>query len=61
MPFVTIKMMEGRDVDTKRELCKNVAETIGRQLKLPAENVIVQIEEMKKENYWIGGKLFSDK
>lgn len=61
MPFVTIKMMEGRDVDKKRELCKSVAETIGRELNLPAENVIVQIEEMKRENYWIGGKLFSDK
>ncbi len=61
MPFVTIKMMEGRDVEIKRELCKNVAQTIGNQLNLPPENVIVQIEEMKRENYWINGKLFSDK
>lgn len=52
MPYVTVKMLEGRTEEQKRA----VAETTGA----PAQNVVVFIEEMPKNHYAVGGKRLSD-
>lgn len=61
MPFVTVKMIEGRNAEIKRNVCESVAIAVSKELNLPKQNVIVLIEEMSKENYYINGELFADK
>lgn len=60
MPNVTIQMFEGRSIDVKRNMCKRIAEVIAEETGLKPESVNIVIEEMKKENYFSSGKLFSD-
>jgi len=60
MPIVSIKIIEGRTVEQKRGLAKDVTEAIVKNLGCPASAVHIDIQEMKPENYAQGGKLFSD-
>ena len=55
MPIVTINMLEGRNSRQKKELIKNVTESITATLKIPPEWVRVIITEMAFENYGIAG------
>ncbi|EGA90004.1 Probable 4-oxalocrotonate tautomerase [Planococcus donghaensis MPA1U2] len=60
MPYVTVKMLEGRTEDQKRALVEKVSEAVSETTGAPIENVTVFIEDMKKSNYGTKGKLFSD-
>ncbi|CAM5620198.1 hypothetical protein LSPH24S_05316 [Lysinibacillus sphaericus] len=49
MPYVTVKMIEGRTEEQKRALvAKEVTEAVSRTVNAPVENVTVFIEEMSK-------------
>ena len=48
MPYVTVKMLEGRTEEQKRALVKEVTEAVSRTVNAPPENVTVFIEEMSK-------------
>lgn len=61
MPYVTVKMLEGRTDDQKRALVKEVSEVVAKTTNAPIENVTVFIEEMPKNHYGVAGELFSDK
>ncbi|MDM5246323.1 MULTISPECIES: 2-hydroxymuconate tautomerase [Lysinibacillus] len=61
MPYVTVKMLEGRTDEQKRALVKEVTEAVSRTVNAPAENVTVFIEEMPKNHYGVAGVLHSDK
>lgn len=61
MPYVTVKMFEGRTDEQKRALCKKVTEAVVETTGAPAEAVVVFIEEMQKENYAVAGTRASDK
>ena len=61
MPLVTIAMYEGRSIDQKRELVKGVTEVVARVTGNPAEAVHVIIEEVKRENWGIGGLIGPDR
>lgn len=61
MPYVTVKMLEGRTDDQKRALVKEVTEAVARTTNAPAENVTVFIEEMPTNHYGVAGQLFCDK
>lgn len=41
MPYVTVKMLEGRTEEQKRALVKEVTEAVSRTVNAPAENVTV--------------------
>ncbi|CEG21890.1 2-hydroxymuconate tautomerase [Planococcus massiliensis] len=60
MPYVTVKMLEGRTEDQKRALVEKVTEAVSETTGAPVENVVVFIEDMKKTDYGVKGKLFSD-
>ena len=60
MPFVTIKIFEGRTTAQKRTMAKDVTEAIVKNLSCPVEAVYIDIMEMKQENLSQGGKLFCD-
>ncbi|UPW83624.1 2-hydroxymuconate tautomerase [Lysinibacillus sp. Ag94] len=61
MPYVTVKMLEGRTEEQKRALVKEVTEAVSRTVNAPPENVTVFIEEMSKNHYSVAGVRFSDK
>jgi 4-oxalocrotonate tautomerase len=61
MPYVTVKMLEGRTDDQKRELVAKVSAVVAETTNAPIENVVVFIEDMPKNHYGVAGKLFSDK
>ena len=61
MPYVTVKMLEGRTEEQKRALVKEVTEAVSRTVNAPAENVTDFIEEMSKNHYGVAGVRFSDK
>ena len=56
MPYVTVKMFEGRTDDQKRALCEKVTEAVVETTGAPAESVVVFIEEMSKNDYAVAGK-----
>lgn len=61
MPVVTIAMYEGRSVDQKRELVRGVTDVVARVTGNPPEGIHVIIEEVKRENWSIGGLLWPDR
>ena len=61
MPVVTIAMYDGRSLDQKRELVKGVTDVVCRVTGNPPEAVHVVIEEVKRENWAIGGLLQPDR
>ena len=61
MPYVTVKMIEGRTDEQKRALCERVTEAVVETTGAPAENVHVIIEEINKSNHSVAGKRSSDK
>jgi 4-oxalocrotonate tautomerase len=60
MPLVTIKIIEGRSLDQKRGMAKDVTEAIVKNIGCPPTAVQIDIVEMKQENLSQGGKLFCD-
>jgi 4-oxalocrotonate tautomerase len=48
-------MLKGRDVETRRELIKNVTAAVTSTLDVPGENVRVILNEMENENYGVAG------
>lgn len=60
MPYVTVKMIEGRTDEQKRALCEKVTEAVAETTGAPAEKVVVFIEEMSKSHYAVAGKRLSD-
>jgi 4-oxalocrotonate tautomerase len=61
MPIVTIAMFDGRSLEQKRDLVKGVTEVVARVTGNSPEAVHVVIEEIKRENWSIGGLLSSDR
>lgn len=60
MPIVTIKMIEGRTDEQKRNLVNQVTTAVSETVAAPKENISIIIEEMKKEHYATGGVRKSD-
>lgn len=61
MPYVTVKMLEGRTEEQKRNLVEKVTDAVAETAGAPVENVVVFIEEMPKNHYAVAGKRLSDK
>ncbi|MFT8321730.1 MAG: 2-hydroxymuconate tautomerase [Bacillus sp. (in: firmicutes)] len=60
MPYITVKMLEGRTEDQKKNLVEKVTDAVSETTGAPKEKVVVFIEEMTKNNYGIAGKRVSD-
>jgi 4-oxalocrotonate tautomerase len=61
MPLVIVKMLEGRGVEQKRLLARDITEVVVRHAGTTADQVDVIIEDYSRENWAKGGVLFSDK
>ncbi|MCJ8007873.1 2-hydroxymuconate tautomerase [Lederbergia wuyishanensis] len=60
MPFVTVKMLEGRSEEQKKALVEKVTAAVVETTGASTEKVVVFIEEMSKNHYAVGGKRLSD-
>ena len=60
MPLVTIKIIEGRTVEQKRGMARDVTEAIAKNIGCPPSAVQIDIVDLKKENIAQGGELFYD-
>ena len=61
MPVVRIEMYDGRSMDQKRQLVKEVTDVVARVTGNTPEGVHVIIDEVKRENWAIGGLLWPDR
>jgi 4-oxalocrotonate tautomerase len=61
MPEIYVHAVEGRTLDQKRALIKDITAAVVRHFGSPAEAVMVQIVESPKENKAKGGILFSER
>lgn len=60
MPFVTVKMYEGRTPEQKRALVKEVTDAVVRTTGATPEGTFVVIEDLKREHWATAGVLASE-
>ncbi|WP_112182230.1 MULTISPECIES: 2-hydroxymuconate tautomerase [Paraliobacillus] len=60
MPYVTVKMLEGRTDDQKKALIEKVTEAVSETTGASKEKVVVFIEDIDKSQYGVGGKRLID-
>ena len=60
MPTIHVEMFEGRTLDRRRKLVKEITDGTCRALGCPADAVQIILTDIKKENWAEAGKLFSD-
>jgi 4-oxalocrotonate tautomerase len=61
MPEVYVHAVEGRTLDQKRALIKDITDAVVRHFKVDREAVMVQIMESPKTHKAKGGVLFSER
>ena len=61
MPLVIVKMLEGRSVEQKRLLARDITDVVVKHAGTTEDQVDVIIEDYSRENWAKGGVLFSDK
>ena len=61
MPEVYVYAVEGRSLDQKRALVKDITDAVVKNFRVGADAVMVQIVESAKENKAKGGVLFSER
>ena len=60
MPLVTIKVIEGRTVEQKRGLARDVTEAVIKNFGAPPEAVVIDIVEYSQEDLAQAGQLLID-
>lgn len=61
MPFITVKMLEGRTKEQKRELVKAITNAVVEICKAPADGTMVVIEEVSRDHWARAGTLLSER
>ena len=61
MPVIHVMLWEGRDLDQKRMIAKQITDTMVNVAKVPPESVVVSFQDFAKSNWAEGGLLASDK
>jgi 4-oxalocrotonate tautomerase len=61
VPFIVVKMLEGRSVEQKRRLVREITDVVVKFTGAPEDQVDVVIEDYSRENWAKGGTLFCDK
>jgi 4-oxalocrotonate tautomerase len=61
MPEVYVHAVEGRTLEQKRALVKDITAAVVKNFAVPADAVLVQIVESSKDNKAKGGVLFSER
>ena len=61
MPIVTINLIEGRSVEKKRALVKEVTDAICKTVDVTPDHVRIILQDMERHDYAVAGKLNCDK
>jgi 4-oxalocrotonate tautomerase len=61
MPEIYVHAVEGRSIDQKRALVKDITEAVVKHFKVDPEAVMVEIVETPRSHKAKGGFLFSDR
>lgn len=61
MPVIRVEMTEGRTVEQKRALAKELTDAFVRTCNGKADSVYVVIDDVKKEDWAVAGKLIADR
>jgi len=61
VPLVVVKMIEGRTVEQKRRLAREITDVVMRVTNVTEDHVDVIIEDYSRENWAKAGTLFADK
>jgi 4-oxalocrotonate tautomerase len=60
MPLIVVEADEGRTVEQKRGLVKDITKAVCKNFNVEPQTVTILIHEQKKENRGKGGKLAID-
>jgi 4-oxalocrotonate tautomerase len=60
MPLVTIKVIEGRTLEQKRGMVKDVTAAVVKNIGCPPSAVSIDIVEMKPENFAMDARMWCD-
>jgi 4-oxalocrotonate tautomerase len=60
MPEIIVYAVEGRSTEIKKALMKEITEAVVRNFGVPAERVVVQIVESRRDSKARGGIPFSE-
>ena len=61
MPVITIKLLEGRKDEQRKEMIKGVTEVVSRTVDAKPETISISVEEMRKDRYAVAGIRISDR
>ena len=61
MPEIIVYAVEGRTAEQKKSLMKDITDVVVRNFEVPAEAVVVQIVESKKDSKAKGGVPFTER
>ncbi|MDA8052626.1 MAG: 4-oxalocrotonate tautomerase family protein [Deltaproteobacteria bacterium] len=61
MPFVSIKMLEGRTKEQKKNLIESITKSVAESLNIDEKAVWVVVEDFPKDEWGLGGELASEK
>jgi 4-oxalocrotonate tautomerase len=61
VPLVIVKMLEGRSLEQKRRLARDITDLMVKHAVTAKDQVDVIIEDYPRENWAKGGVLYSDK
>ena len=60
MPIVTVRALEGKTVEQKRKLAKDITDAVVKHFNVEPDRVLVNFFDMPKENIARAGKLNID-
>lgn len=60
MPFITVEALEGRTIEQKKGLAKDITEAVMNNFNVGPDAVTIIIHEFPEENLAKGGKLKID-
>jgi 4-oxalocrotonate tautomerase len=61
MPLITVKALEGRTIEQKRGLVKDITAAVVKHFGAKPESVTIDIIDYSKENFAQAGQLFLDR
>ena len=59
MPLIQVTMVEGRSIEQKHDLIRNLSHSMSETLGVPLERIRVAIYEISTDEWGIGGEPFS--
>jgi 4-oxalocrotonate tautomerase len=60
LPEILVHIVEGRSVESKKALMRDITEAVVKNFNVPAERVVVQIVESPKDSKMRGGVAFDE-